>query len=213
MAKTTWCAGRSLSGALPVWAPLLAVVGSLTGGFMWMYEVVLQDDRRLHAYKHRETHSYLHLDTDHNAWAYAHRQGRSMYRTVDLADALTEVFAGWDGLACGPSPEELALIAEVIDAARNPASSPPPTSMETVAVEIDVTLMERARARVPQKCSLTDRATAEHALTCYALDRELLHGGCASPLTAADASCLLLDELHQTGRVQQAAIDSKRDGR
>lgn len=174
---------------------------------MWMYEVVLQDDRRLHAYKHHETRTYLHLDTQGNAWAYAHRNGRSMYRTVDLADALAAAFAGWDGLASGPSPEERALIAKVIEAARKPEPSPPPTSTQTIAVDIDAALMARARARVPQQCRLTDRATAEHVLACYALDRELVHGACASPLTAADASRLLMDELHQTGRAQQAAID------
>ncbi|MHB8693751.1 MAG: hypothetical protein ACYDHH_21145 [Solirubrobacteraceae bacterium] len=206
MAKTTWFAGESVSDGLPVWAPLLAVVGSLTNGFMWMGEVVLDDGRSLHAYKHCDTRRYVHLDTHHNAWAYQHRQGRSMYRQVSLADALTEAFASWDGLAFGPSAEEGALIAQVIGAARTREPQPRTTTTETVAVEIDAALLERARARVPSGCRPTDRATAEHALVLYALDRELLYGDCRGPLTDADASFLLSDELYQTGRVQQDAI-------
>lgn len=119
MAKTIWCAGEDTSGGPPVWAPLLGVVGSLTGGFMWMYEVALDNDRTLHVYKHRNTRRCLHLDTERNAWAYQHRHGRSMYRKVDLADALTEAFAGWDRLACGPTSEERGLIAQAISSARN----------------------------------------------------------------------------------------------
>jgi hypothetical protein len=114
MATTTWFAGETAGGRLPVWAPLLAVVGSLTSGFMWMYDVVLDNDRTLHVYKHRDTRRYLHLDTERNAWAYQHRQGRSMYHKADLAVALTEAFADWEGLAFGPTPEERALIAKVI---------------------------------------------------------------------------------------------------
>jgi hypothetical protein len=171
---------------------------------MWMYEVVLDDGRHLHAYKHCDTRRYLHLDAERNAWAYQHRQGRSMYRKVDLADALTEAFANWEGLACGPSSEERALIAKVIGAARNRESEPPTTSSETVAVEIDATeLRERARARVPSERSRTERATAEHALVLHALDRELLHGDYPGPLSNADAGSLLSDELRQTGRTQQ----------
>ena len=120
MANPTWFAGRSVRGELPVWAPLLAVAGALTSGFMWMYEVVLDDGRSLHAYKHRETRRYLHLDTQCNAWVYQHRRGRSMYRKCDVADALIEVFADWEALACGPTAEECALIAKVIGVARNP---------------------------------------------------------------------------------------------
>jgi hypothetical protein len=174
---------------------------------MWMYEVSLDDGRSLHAYKHRDTRSYLHLDTQRNAWAYQHRQGRSMYRKVDLANSLIEAFAGWNDLACAPSTEECALIAKAIDAARNREPQPLMTTTETVTVEIDAALLERARARVPPGRRLTDCATAEHALVLYALDRELLYGDCRGPLTNADASCLLSDELVQTGRVEQNAIN------
>lgn len=206
MARTTGFAGRSVNGELPLWAPLLAVVGALTNGFMWMYEVVLDDGRSLHAYKHRDTRCYLHLDTQHNAWAYQHRQGCCMYREVDLADALSEAFADWEDLAFGPTAEERVRIAKAISTARRGAPQPrmPPTG--TVTVEIDADVMERARARVPSERGRTDRATAEHALVLYALDRELLHGDYPGLLTDADASCLLSDELRQTGRVQQNAI-------
>jgi len=207
MAKTTWFAGDTASGRLPVWAPLLAVVGSLTNGFMWMYEVVLDDDRPLHVYKHSDTRRYLHLDTQRNAWGYQHRQGRSIYRKVDLADALTEALADWDGLALGPTAEERALVEKVIGAARNREPLRLTTTTETIAVEIDAALMERARARVPPEHALTDRATVEHALGLYASDRELLNGDYPNPLTDADASRLLSDELRQTDRVQPRAVD------
>jgi hypothetical protein len=126
MAKTTWFVGESECSTQPVWAPLLAVVGSLTSWFMWMYEVVLDDGRSLHVYKHCVTRCSMHLDIETNAWAYQHREGRSMYREVDLADLLTEVFADWGLLACGPSVEERALIANVIAAARNREPQPRP---------------------------------------------------------------------------------------
>jgi hypothetical protein len=184
---------------------------------MWMYEVVLDDHRSLHVYKHRDTRRYLHLDTQRNAWAYQHRQGRSMYRKVDLADALTEAFADWEGLRFGPTTEERALIAKAICAARSREPEPLTTTtetilVETVAVEIDAAVMERARARVPPGRRMTDRATAEHALMLYALDREILHGDYPGLLSDVDASCLLSDELHQTGRAQENAIQQAADG-
>ena len=206
MPTPTWFTGDSVGGWLPVWAPLLAVVGSLTRGFMWMHEVVLDDGRSLHAYKHHDTRRYLHLDTQRNAWAYQRRRGRSMYRQVDLADALTEAFADWEDLSFGPTAEERALIVKVINAARNREPLPLTTTSETVAVEIDAALLDRARARVPPGPRLTDRATVAHALVLYALDRELLSDDCAGPLSDADASSLLSDELRQTGRVQQKAM-------
>jgi hypothetical protein len=96
MAKRIWFAGKSVDNERPVWAPLLAVVGALADRFMWMYEVVLEDGRSIHAYKHSDTRRYLHLGPRGNAWMYRHRQGRSMYRTIDLAGALIEVFGCLD---------------------------------------------------------------------------------------------------------------------
>ncbi len=119
MAKRTWYSGTTVGGALPVWEPLIAIVKALTGSFMWMYEVELDDGRVIHAYKHHDTRRYLHLDTQSNLWVYQHRQGRAMYRNGDLADALIEVFADWESLAFGPTSEERALVATVIGAARN----------------------------------------------------------------------------------------------
>jgi hypothetical protein len=96
MPKRVWFAGESVGNERPVWAPLLAVVGALADRFMWMYEVVLDDGRSIHAYKHCDTRRYLHLGPGRNAWGYRHRQGRNMYRTVDLAGALIDVFGSWD---------------------------------------------------------------------------------------------------------------------
>jgi hypothetical protein len=127
----------SVRSELPVWAPLLAVVGALTNGFMWMYEVVLDDGRSLHAYKHRDTRCYLHLDTQSNAWVYQRRRRRSMYRKCDLADALIEVFADWEALAFGPTAEERALVAKAIGAARNPAQWLNPKQADYLGLPVD----------------------------------------------------------------------------
>jgi len=58
------CGQIAVSGqtSRPVWGPLLGVVGErLTGTFMWMQAIRLEDGTRIHAYKHTETRCYLYL--------------------------------------------------------------------------------------------------------------------------------------------------------
>jgi hypothetical protein len=68
--------GDMTSSHTPVWQPLLDLVGTyLTGDFMWMFEVELEDGRSLHAYKHWWTRRYIHLTIDGRAFVY---QGRDL---------------------------------------------------------------------------------------------------------------------------------------
>jgi hypothetical protein len=43
----------------PIWVPLVDLVGfELAGWFMWMYAAELEDETRVHAYKHISTRRY-----------------------------------------------------------------------------------------------------------------------------------------------------------
>ena len=103
----------------PEWQPLLDVAGpELTGWFMWMFAVELEDGRRVHAYKHILTRSYLHLSTAGEAFAYVPMGG---YRPVGLADLLEAALSEW-WEQLGATAEQTALcwsaIARAEDAAR-----------------------------------------------------------------------------------------------
>ena len=95
---TSLISGRSIQGEHPNWDPLLALVGEeVTGWFMWMFEVELEDGRRRHAYKHQMTRRYVHLAEKGEAIEYV---GDELYSPVD---------ADWAGpVACGeyPGPHE-----------------------------------------------------------------------------------------------------------
>ena len=53
----------------PVWEPLLEAVGErLTGTFMWMQQLNLEDGSKVHAYKHSFTRRYLYLSEDGRAY-------------------------------------------------------------------------------------------------------------------------------------------------
>jgi hypothetical protein len=72
--------GRSLRGVTPCWAPLLDLASEHVEDFMWMFEVELDDGTRLHAYKHRDTRRYLHLDHGGGAFVYC---GEERYQEAD----------------------------------------------------------------------------------------------------------------------------------
>lgn len=55
---------------LPDWGPLFEHAPEHVGDFMWMFEVELENGVTLHAYKHRETRRYLHLDHGGRAYVY-----------------------------------------------------------------------------------------------------------------------------------------------
>jgi hypothetical protein len=97
-------AGETIQAQQPEWQPLLDLVNGVVDDFMWMFEVELEDGRRLHAYKHRRTRRYLHLDAEGRAFAYT-PEGR--YLEVDPVWALPVVLSGNSevrGSESGPEP-------------------------------------------------------------------------------------------------------------
>lgn len=65
MGRAAVIEGRSIQGDDPAWTPLEAALGlEVVGDFMWMFEVELDDGRRVQAYKHIDTRCYVHLDAD-----------------------------------------------------------------------------------------------------------------------------------------------------
>ena len=92
--------GEIVQGEEPVWEPLLRAVGErLTGTFMWMYEVELEDGLRLHAYKHIWTRCYVFLTEESQAYTWAPCR-RYVRQRLDFAleAALCNwwVLAGWE---------------------------------------------------------------------------------------------------------------------
>ena len=87
--------GRPTNSELPYWPPLIDLVGlELVDGFMWMLEILLEDDSMLHAYKHIETRRYLHLHEDGGRAFVCVGPGR--YCEVDPRTALEAVVADWE---------------------------------------------------------------------------------------------------------------------
>jgi len=87
--------GRPTDSELPFWPPLIDLVSlDLVDGFMWMREILLEDDTMLHAYKHIETRRYLHLHEDGGRAFVCVGPGR--YCAVDPRTALEAVFADWE---------------------------------------------------------------------------------------------------------------------
>lgn len=63
--------GTSLQGEDADWGPLENVLShNACDGFMWMYEVELDNGTRLHVYKHRSTRGSLHLSARGEAFSY-----------------------------------------------------------------------------------------------------------------------------------------------
>lgn len=93
--------GEMLQYDEPDWLPLALVAGiDLLDDFMWMHEVRLSDDRRLHAYKHTDTRSYLYLDAEGNAFEYGEDD---RYRQIPLIRALRQAFHPlWRGVCSAP---------------------------------------------------------------------------------------------------------------
>jgi hypothetical protein len=60
-----------------------------------MYDVEIEDGRRVQAYKHIDTRRYVHLDADCNAFVY---EPSGRYRSIDIVDLLEFVFARLPGL-------------------------------------------------------------------------------------------------------------------
>jgi hypothetical protein len=102
--------GKMVQYDRPDWTSLLELVGEeLTGWFMWMEELELEDGTRVDAYKHTDTRRYFHLAEDGRAFIYA---GDHDYREVTLAEAIREAFCGWETLSAGA--DDLALVRAAI---------------------------------------------------------------------------------------------------
>ena len=86
--------GRLTATELPYWRPLIDLVGDeLVADFMWMREILLEDDSMLHAYKHIDCRRYLHLHEDgRRAFVFV---GESKYREIPPRIALEAVFGEW----------------------------------------------------------------------------------------------------------------------
>lgn len=83
--------GQVLQFERPVWEPLIELVAERVDEFMWMHEVELEDGTRLHAYKHRETRRYLHLDHGGRAFVFIWHGSRD----VDEPSEYEEVEPHW----------------------------------------------------------------------------------------------------------------------
>jgi hypothetical protein len=96
---------RTISGELvqyehPDWTPLETVLGTeLASDFMWMHEIELADQTRVHAHKHRDTRRYVHLTSDARTYLYT-SSGR--YRRIPLYEAKTLALHAWGGLRHDP---------------------------------------------------------------------------------------------------------------
>ncbi|UUY03869.1 hypothetical protein LRS13_24975 [Svornostia abyssi] len=80
----------------PNWQPLLDLIGEhLTGFFMWMNQIQLEDDRVAHAYKHHVTRRYLHIAEDGTTFGYV---GFGTYDEINPNTAISDAFVGWETL-------------------------------------------------------------------------------------------------------------------
>ncbi len=90
MARAKTFKGVSEQGERPEWGPLIELVGEeRVVDFMWMYEVRLEDETKVHVYKHVETRRCLHLASGCRAYFYT-RSGR--YQRTPVASLIPVVF-------------------------------------------------------------------------------------------------------------------------
>jgi 1,4-alpha-glucan branching enzyme len=99
-------AGELVQYEKPQWDPLIDFVGPhLVRWFMWMHEFAV-DGVRAHAYKHCATRRYLHIAEDGRVFGCVPRY---RYRVLERAEALEDVFSGWEETI--PEPDEPARAA------------------------------------------------------------------------------------------------------
>jgi hypothetical protein len=75
----------------PVWEPLLGLARIYIDEFMWMYEVQLENGKRLQGYKHWWTRRYLHLDEDGEPWFWTGKAEMYEPYVGDIVDLFNEV--------------------------------------------------------------------------------------------------------------------------
>lgn len=99
--------GRTSRLERPDWDPLIDLVGvDIAPYFMWMGEIELLDDTRLHTFKHVATRRCVHIGEDGRL--FTHRRP-DLYTEIDVATALEFVFHEWDQLI--PEADEKAAVA------------------------------------------------------------------------------------------------------
>lgn len=88
--------GTSRPADEPDWQPLLDLIGKhLTGFFMYMAQIQLEDGAMAHAYKHHATRRYLHIREDGRTLGYV---GFGTYDEINPNTAISDAFAGWETL-------------------------------------------------------------------------------------------------------------------
>jgi hypothetical protein len=86
MARARSHRGSVVQGEHPNWQPLLNLVGEEgAGDFMWMFEVELEDGRRVQAYKHIDTRRYIHAGADGAVYLY---ESPERYRVAPAVDVV-----------------------------------------------------------------------------------------------------------------------------
>jgi hypothetical protein len=126
MARTRTIRGVVAQYETPEWKPLEDVLGyDLCGDFMWMHEVLLDDGRKLQAYKHIYTRRYVHLDADGLALVY---HGRERYCPQPLADVLAAVFAPLTDDLWGVTDDQIERSWAAVERLEARAGGAPPSS-------------------------------------------------------------------------------------
>jgi hypothetical protein len=94
---------------VPDWQPLYDLVGvKFADWFMWLGETELEDEDRVHSYKHITTRELLHLSVDGRAFEYI---SPCRFHEIDRRHAIDLVFDTWKELASGPDDKDrIALI-------------------------------------------------------------------------------------------------------
>jgi hypothetical protein len=101
MSRARRIRGRTVQYESPEWQPLLDFAPEHIDDFMWMHEVELERNHRVHAFKHIWTRRYIHLDHEGRAFAYC---GDDLYQEVDPLDLLALVL--WKDRE-GPPPYDI----------------------------------------------------------------------------------------------------------
>jgi len=96
---------RTRCSDTPDWTPLLELLGDeLTGPFMWMGPLHLDDGTLVHAYKHSITRQYIHLGVDGRTFLYRssyhgrETEPRSSYIEIPPAFAVAGALWEWSTL-------------------------------------------------------------------------------------------------------------------
>jgi hypothetical protein len=101
MSRARRVRGRTVQYESPEWQPLLEFAPAHVDDFMWMHEVELHRNHRVHAFKHIWTRRYIHLDHEGRAFAYC---GDDLYQEVDPVALLDQVL--WKDKE-GPPPYDI----------------------------------------------------------------------------------------------------------